>query len=731
MTINSIVSLAVEGMTCASCVGRVEKSLLKLKGVNSAQVNLVTEKATVSIKTGVVSVVELIRAIEKTGFDANLVTGDDTQFAEDEHKAMARDRYDLVLFSGSALLTAPFFVQMLSMLTGEQFTMSPILQLLLATPVQFIAGWHFYKPAWLALKAGSGNMELLVVLGTSTAYWLSVLMMLKPELTDDGHLYFEAGATVITLVILGKLLETRAKRGTTAAIRAFKELRPENARILRDGVEVEILSSMVISGDIVIVRPGERLPVDGEIMEGISQSDESLISGESLPIEKAVGDMVTGGAINGDGLLRIRATTVGASSALAQIISLIQNAQATKPPVQRLVDRIAAVFVPVVVFIAVLTFVGWTTFGDINMSSAIINAVAVLVIACPCALGLATPTAIMAGTGLAARHGILIKDAEALEMSHAINTVILDKTGTLTEGNPSVREVLALDGDSDNLTILAASAQQGSEHPLANAMLTSASHQAMIPLKAFKSLPGRGLQADLGNQTVIMGNRRLLMDEGISFDLLDGEATDFEENGATVMWVAEKTPKARLLGLIAVDDAVKSNAAAAVQSLKREGIDVIMLTGDNSLSAAKVAREVGIERVIAEVLPEDKVLEVETLKARGRKVAMVGDGVNDAPAMAAADVGIAMGTNSDVAMQTAGITLMRSDPNLIMASIKISSLTYNKIRQNLFWAFIYNIIGIPLAAAGLLSPVIAGTAMAISSISVVLNSLLLKRCKPN
>ena len=722
--------IAIDGMTCASCVGRVEKALLKLEGVKSAEVNLATGRATLSVETGIVGAPELIRAVEETGFGAKLITGDDAQFAADEQKAKARARHDLIVFSGAALLTAPFIVQMLSMLTGGQFSLSPIMQLLLATPVQFVAGWRFYKPAWGSLKAGSGNMDLLVVLGTSAAYWLSVVMMLKPELAGGGHLYFEAGAAVITLVLLGKLLETRAKRGTTAAIRALMELRPENVRVMRDGVEVEIPSTLVISGDLVIVRPGERLPVDGEIMDGASQCDESLITGESLPVEKAVDDLVTGGAINGDGLLRIRATTVGASSVLARIVSLIQSAQATKAPVQRLVDRIAVVFVPVVVFIAIMTFAGWAAFGDIDMASAIINAVTVLVIACPCALGLATPTAIMAGTGSAARFGILIKDAEALEMAHAVNTVVLDKTGTLTEGKPSVREVEALDGDSDSLTILAASAQQGSEHPLAHAVLEHASGQALTPLKAFKSFPGRGLQADLGDLTVLIGNRRLLTDEGVLFDALDAQAIDFEENGATVMCVAEKTPETRLLGLIAVGDAIKANAAAAVQSLKQQGIDAIMLTGDNARSAAKVARDVGIEQVIAEVLPEDKAREVETLRAGGRILAMVGDGVNDAPALAAADVGIAMGTGSDVAMHTAGITLMRGDPELIAASIKVSGATYRKIRQNLFWAFIFNIIGIPLAAAGLLSPVIAGAAMAMSSVTVVSNSLLLTRWKP-
>ena len=722
--------LSIEGMTCASCVGRVEKALLKLDGVAQASVNLATEKARVSVQAGVVGAADLIRAVEKTGFTATMVIGEEAQFAEDERRALARARHDLMVFSVSALLTAPFIVQMLSMLSGGEFSLSPMLQLLLATPIQFGTGLRFYKPAWGSVKAGSGNMDLLVVLGTSAAYWLSVAMIVAPELATDGHLYFEAGAAVITLVLLGKLLETRAKRGTTAAIRALMDLRPEAARVLRDGVEVEIPCSLVQSGDVVIVRPGERIAVDGEIIDGISTCDESLITGESLPVEKAPGDSVTGGAINGEGLLRVRATTVGAGSALARIIALIQSAQATKAPVQRLVDKIAAVFVPVVVVIAVLTFVGWMTFADVTMASAIINAVAVLVIACPCALGLATPTAIMAGTGSAARFGILIKDAEALEKAHRINTVVLDKTGTLTEGKPSLRAVVAVDADTDALIILAASAQQGSEHPLAHAVLARVGETPLKPLKAFKSHPGRGLEAELDDLTLLIGNRRLLTEQGVAFDTLEAQAVSFEEDGATVMWIAEKSPEIRLFGIIAVGDAIKSNAAAAVGRLKAAGIETVMLTGDNARSAAAVAAAVGVDRVIAEVLPEDKAKEVSTMQAAGRIVAMVGDGINDAPALAQADVGIAMGTGTDVAMHTAGITLMRGDPELIAAAIGVSGATYSKIRQNLFWAFIYNIIGIPLAAAGLLSPVIAGAAMALSSVSVVSNSLLLKRWKP-
>jgi P-type Cu+ transporter len=721
--------LSIDGMTCASCVGRVEKVLLKQHGVRSAVVNLATEKASVSVDSGTVGPADLIAAVEKTGFGAAMVSGEDAQFVADERRAHKRARHDLIVFSVSALLTAPFIVQMLSMLSGNELSLSPMLQLLLATPIQFGTGLRFYKPAWGSLKAGSGNMDLLVVLGTSAAYWLSVAMLVAPDLAGDGHLYFEAGAAVITLVLLGKLLETRAKRGTTAAIRALMDLRPEAARVLRDGVEVEIPSALVQSGDVVIIRPGERIAVDGEIIDGVSACDESLITGESLPVEKAPGDTVTGGAINGEGLLKVRATTVGAGSALARIIALIQSAQATKAPVQRLVDKIASVFVPVVVVIAALTFAGWMIFGAVDSATAIINAVTVLVIACPCALGLATPTAIMAGTGSAARFGILIKDAEALERAHRVDTVVLDKTGTLTEGRPSVRQVVAVDGDVEALITLAASAQQGSEHPLAHAVLERAGEMILKPLKAFKSHPGRGLEADLDDLTLLIGNRRLLDEQGFELGSLEDQCVSFEEDGATVMWVAEKVPEMRLLGLIAVGDAIKEGAAAAVERLKSVGIETVMLTGDNARSAAAVADAVGVDRVIAEVLPEDKAQEVTSLQAAGRTVAMVGDGINDAPALAAADVGIAMGTGTDVAMHTAGITLMRGDPQLIAASIRISGATYSKIRQNLFWAFIYNIIGIPLAAAGLLSPVIAGAAMALSSVSVVSNSLLLKRWK--
>lgn len=716
--------MAISGMTCASCVGRVERALANADGVETAQVNLATERATVSVTPGDVGVSDLIKIVEKTGFGATAVTDEETQFADEERRAAVMARKQLNVVVASAALTLPFFAAMASNAMGGNLVLSPMLQLALAIPIQFGTGLRFYKPAWAALKAGTGNMDLLVVMGTSAAFWLSIYLMLY---IPGAHLYFEAGAAVITLVLLGKLLESRAKRATTSAIRALMDLRPEMARVLRDGVEVEIAATLVKSGDLVVIRPGERLPVDGIVTDGISQIDESLITGESLPVEKAVGDTVTGGAINGEGLLKIKATTVGADSALARIIHLIQSAQATKAPVQKLVDRIAAVFVPVVVSIAALTFAYWMFIGGIDMAPSIINAVAVLVIACPCALGLATPTAIMAGTGSAARYGILIKDAEALEVAHRVDVVVLDKTGTLTEGRPTVTEMFATGGDETELLRLAASAQQGSEHPLAKAVLAEAGGIELTPPDSFVSHPGRGLKAELEGKNIVIGNRRMMSDQGVATETLEVKAAAYEETGNTVMWVAEG---AELLGLIAVGDRLKPSAADAVRHLKEQGIETVMLTGDNARTARGVAEAVGVDHVIAEVLPEDKAAEIERLKGLGKTVAMVGDGINDAPALALADVGIAMGTGTDVAMHTAGITLMRGEPDLIAASIRVSRATYRKIRQNLFWAFIYNIIGIPLAAAGLLSPVIAGAAMAMSSVSVVSNSLLLRRWKP-
>ncbi len=714
------IDLSISGMTCATCSGRVEKVLGKAPGVISAKVNLASEQARVTVGAGT-GAADIIAVVEKAGFGAKILEGQDAG-AEEEQELARQSRHDLIVFTVASLLTLPLVVQMVLETMDVIWEISPLVQLALATPVQFWAGARFYRSAWGALKAFSGNMDLLVALGTSAAYGLSLFN----TLAGSGDLYYEAGAAVISLILLGKWMESRAKRGTTAAIRALMKLRPETARVLRGGKEVEIPVSQVERDDVVVIRPGERVPVDGEIIEGESHMDESLITGESLPVSKEVGDMVTGGAINAEGLLRVRATTVGAESVLSRIIALVQGAQGSKAPVQRLVDHISAIFVPVVITISLITFTSWWLItGDIP--GAIINAVAVLVIACPCALGLATPTAIMVGTGAAARKGILIKDAQALETAHRINTVIFDKTGTLTEGRPKVVETIAADGDVPAMIALAASAQQGSEHPLARSVLGYAEETGvqLDKVEDFQSMIGRGLVATVSGHQLAIGNRRLMGEKDQDTAVFEDRATAFEEKGLTVMWVAEIGKG--ILGLIAVGDTVKPHAAIALAGLKKSGIETIMLTGDNARSARAVAETVGVDKVIADVVPAEKAGEVTRLKNEGRVVGMVGDGINDAPALAEADIGFAMGTGTDVAMHTAGITLMRGEPTLVADAIGVSRATYSKIWQNLFWAFIYNLIALPLAAMGFLSPVIAGAAMAMSSVSVVSNSLLLKR----
>jgi len=634
----------------------------------------------------------------------------------------------LMVLLVSAALTAPLVGQMFIQLAGGDFALPHLLQLALATPVQFWAGWSFYTAAWRALRAGTGNMDLLVALGTSAAYGLSAVLVLWPEAGAQGHLYFEASAIIITLVLLGRWLEARAKHGTTAAIRALMALRPELARVVRGGMEVEVPVFQVVRGDVVMVRPGERIPVDGRVLEGESTVDESLITGESLPVAKTVRDKVTGGSINGEGLLRVETVAVGGDSLLSRIIRLVETAQASKPPVQRLVDRVSAVFVPIVLGVAIVTFLAWWIAGS-SAEQAIIAAVAVLVIACPCALGLATPTAILVGTGEAARSGILIKDAEALERAHRISTVVFDKTGTLTEGRARVTDIVPLGGTERDLLRLAASAQQGSEHPLARAVLKRAEEEGLTPspVQEFRSLPGRGIDATVDGRTLRFGNRRLMREEAIDISPLEHAASRLEEQGRTVIWLTELAPRPGLLGLFGLADTVRPAARGAVERLRALGIETVMLTGDNARAASVVARELGVDRVMAEVLPEAKAAEVVRLRENGRVVAMVGDGINDAPALAAADVGIAMGSGTDVAMNTAGVTLMRSDPTLVADAIAVSKATYRKIWQNLFWAFIYNIVGLPVAALGLLTPVVAGAVMSMSSVSVVSNALLLKR----
>ncbi|HEX4024069.1 MAG TPA: heavy metal translocating P-type ATPase [Steroidobacteraceae bacterium] len=726
--------LPVEGMTCATCALRVEKALAAVPGVTRAEVNLATDRAAVEGVSGVLHPADLIAAVRRAGYDATLPSGDaGADRRAQAAAAAARHGREGLRLAAAIALSAPLLLPMLGVpLPGW-------LQLVLATPVQFILGARFYAGAWKALRARSGNMDLLVSLGTSAAYGFSLDRLLAANAAAPAapaHLYFDAAAVVITLVMLGKWLEARAKRSTTAAIQALTSLRPERARVERGSEQIDLPAAAVAVGDIVVVRPGERLPVDGIVIDGRSDVDESLLTGESLPVAKQAADRVIGGAINGSGLLRIRTTAVSAQSLLSQIVASVESAQAKKAPVQRLVDRVAAIFVPAVVLAALVAFLAWWLIIG-NLTLAVIAAVSVLVIACPCALGLATPTALMVGTGVAARAGILIRDAEALERAHRLDIVVLDKTGTLTEGRPAVTDIVA-DGGVDaqgELLRLAAAAQSGSEHPLARAVLTAAKASARTgseqpQLGEFRSHAGMGLSARVDGRRIVIGNRRLMRAHDVPTEAHEPQAAQLEAQGRTVMWVAALEPDVRWLGLIAVADPVKPTARSAVQQLHSIGIQTVLLTGDNERTAAAVAAELGIARVLAEVLPADKASEIRRLQAEGHRVAMVGDGVNDAPALAAADVGIAMGTGTDVAMQTAGITLMRGDPRLIGDAIAISRATYHKIRQGLFWAFIYNVLGMPAAALGLLSPVIAGAAMALSSVSVVGNALLLRRWRP-
>ena len=718
--------LALGGMTCASCAGRIERALRKVPGVRDVTVNLASERAHLEL-LGDVDGAMLVQAVEAAGYQARLL--DDAQPAEDlAEKRLRHERWSALLALALAL---PLVIPMIAEWLGLHWMLPAWVQFLLATPVQFVLGARFYVAAWKAVKAGAGNMDLLVALGTSAGYGLSLYQWWAAPAGVLPHLYFEASAVVIALVLLGKYLESRAKRQTSAAIRALEALRPERAVRVVDGREEDVAIAALRLGDQVLVKPGERFPVDGEVLEGQSHADEALISGESLPVPKRPGDTVTGGAINGEGRLLVRTTALGGETVLARIIRLVEDAQAAKAPIQKLVDKVSQVFVPVVLVIAVLTLAGWLLAGA-ELETALINAVAVLVIACPCALGLATPTAIMAGTGVAAQHGILIKDAEALEVAHGVTAVAFDKTGTLTSGTPRIARLSAVDGDESALLALAGALQRGSEHPLAKAVLDScAEHGIDVPaIQDSQALAGRGIAGSLDGRRLALGNRRLLEESGLEPDGLADSARAWEAEGRTLSWLIEQAPHPRVLGLFAFGDTLKPGADEAVARLNARGIRSHLITGDNRGSARVVAEALGIDDVHAEVLPADKAATVASLKQGGAVVAMVGDGINDAPALAAADVGIAMGGGTDVAMHAAGITLMRGDPRLVPAALEISRRTYGKIRQNLFWAFIYNLIGIPLAAFGLLSPVVAGAAMALSSVSVVSNALLLKTWKP-
>jgi Cu+-exporting ATPase len=729
------VALQVEGMTCASCVARVEKALMKVPGVSAAEVNLATEQAHVKVAARQVDLTALLAAIDKAGYAARPVIDPGTAegraaSASNQASSSKRGLPEWWPIAVGAALSAPLLLPMLASPFGVHWMLPGWLQLLLATPVQFWLGARFYRAGWKALRAGAGNMDLLVALGTTAGYGLSLYQLWMHGEHATHQLYFEASAVVITLVLLGKWLEARAKHQTTEAIRALNALRPERARVRRGGEDLDVSVSEVRVGDLVVIRPGERVPIDGEVIEGASQIDESLITGESLPVAKHVGQSVTGGSVNAEGLLIVRTTAVGAESTLARIVRLVESAQAKKAPIQRLVDRVSAVFVPVVIGIAAITVLGWgLTTGDWEV--AILNAVAVLVIACPCALGLATPTAIMAGTGVAARRGILIKDAEALEVAHGLKVVAFDKTGTLTEGKPELVAFEAVNGNHAALLAAGAAIQANSEHPLARAVMQAAKRERIDVAHAgeVRAVPGRGMAAVVGGRDLRLGSSRFMQELEVDLSALHERAETLQSQGRTVSWLAELGEQPSLIGLLAFGDAPKASAADAVRRLHRLGVRTVMLTGDNRGSAGIVGQLLGIDEIRAEVLPEDKARIVDSLREGGQRVAMVGDGINDAPALAAADVGIAMSTGTDVAMHAASITLMRGNPALVADAIDISRRTYAKIRQNLFWAFVYNVIGIPLAAFGMLSPVVAGAAMAFSSVSVVTNALMLRRWK--
>ncbi len=725
------IDIGIGGMTCASCVARVEKALKKIPGVESATVNLATESARIIVQSEDVTDARLRRAIRDAGYEPLT-----PEAAEISDQASAWTGFAPVALG--LLLSAPLVVPMLGDLWGQHWMLPAWLQFALATPVQFILGARFYKAGWHALKALTGNMDLLVSLGTTAGWLLSVWLWLNAHEGHAPHLYFEGSAVVITLVLLGKWLEARAKRQTTEAIRALHALRPDKAHWISDEGEIDVPVAEILVGDLVVVRPGERFPLDGELIEGQTQVDESMLTGEPLPVSKNMGASLTGGSINGDGRVLMRVTAVGHETVLSRIIRLVEDAQAAKAPIQRLVDKVAEIFVPVVLVVALLTLAVWMLMGA-SFETALIHAVAVLVIACPCALGLATPVAIMAGTGVAAKHGILIKDALALEMAHRVQTVAFDKTGTLTVGQPRLIQHLAAPGH-DAMTALtwAASVQSGSEHPLARAVLKAAQAQGVTTStpQDLSAVPGRGVQAQVDGRQLLLGSLRWLQQEGMDSALWAEDVKALQSQGATLSALAERgLDGVQGVLLMAFGDEPKAGALEALAALRERGLKLVMISGDNQAAAEAMARRLGLRpedgEVLADVLPGDKAAQVQKLREGGRNVAMVGDGGNDAPALAAADVGMAMGNGTDVAMHAAGITLMRGDVALVGAALDISARTVAKIRQNLFWAFAYNVAGIPLAAMGYLNPVIAGGAMALSSVSVMSNALLLKRWKPD
>ncbi|WP_144476836.1 heavy metal translocating P-type ATPase [Bacillus thuringiensis] len=725
----------VSGMTCAACANRVEKRLNKLDGVNKATVNFALESATVDFNPDEVNVNEMKSAITKLGY--KLEVKPDDQDASTDHRLQEIERQKKK-FIISFILSFPLLWAMVSHFSFTSFIylpdmlMNPWVQLALATPVQFIIGGQFYVGAYKALRNKSANMDVLVALGTSAAYFYSVYLSIQ-SIGSSEHmtdLYFETSAVLITLIILGKLFEAKAKGRSSEAIKKLMGLQAKTATVVRDGTEIKILIEEVVAGDIVYVKPGEKIPVDGEIVEGKSAIDESMLTGESIPVDKSIGDVVIGSTINKNGFLKVKATKVGRDTALAQIIKVVEEAQGSKAPIQRVADQISGIFVPVVVVIAIITFAVWMIFvtpGDFG--GALEKMIAVLVIACPCALGLATPTSIMAGSGRSAEYGILFKGGEHLEATHRLDTVILDKTGTVTNGKPVLTDIIVADGfHEEEILRLVGAAEKNSEHPLAEAIVEGIKEKKIdIPSsETFEAIPGFGIESVVEGKQLLIGTRRLMKKFNIDIEEVSKSMEELEREGKTAMLIAIDKEYA---GIVAVADTVKDTSKAAIARLKKMGLDVVMITGDNTQTAQAIAKQVGIDHVIAEVLPEGKAEEVKKLQANGKKVAMVGDGINDAPALATANIGMAIGTGTDVAMEAADITLIRGDLNSIADAIFMSKMTIRNIKQNLFWALAYNALGIPIAALGFLAPWVAGAAMAFSSVSVVLNALRLQRVK--
>jgi len=723
----------ITGMTCAACATRIEKGINKMNGISNANVNLALEKAMIEFNPAEVSIKDIITKVEKLGYGAHQ-NQDEIEQVDHREKHIKDQQRKFII---SAVLSLPLLWTMVahfsftSFLYVPDFLMNPWIQLILATPVQFIIGKQFYVGAYKALRNGSANMDVLVVMGTSAAYFYSVYQAIVTAGTHHGpHLYFETSAVLITLILLGKLFEAKAKGRSSKAIKKLMGLQAKTAIVVRDGFEKEVPLEEVVIGDIVLVKPGEKIPVDGEVVDGTTAVDESMLTGESLPVDKNVGDVLYGSTINKNGAIKMSATKVGRDTALAQIIKVVEDAQGSKAPIQRLADQISGVFVPIVVGIAIITFLVWFIWvqpGEFTPALEVL--IAVLVIACPCALGLATPTSIMAGSGRAAEFGILFKGGEHLEQTQGIDTVVVDKTGTVTHGKPVLTDVLLAEGqDEANFLGLIGAAEKQSEHPLAEAIVQGILDKGIElgNIQFFEAIPGYGVQATVSGQGVIIGTRKLMQQYGIDVHSVLPAMEVLEKNGKTAMLVGINGQYA---GLVAVADTIKGTSKEAVQRLKQMGITVIMMTGDNERTAQAIGKEVGVDAVIAEILPEGKADEVKKLQNQGKKVAMVGDGINDAPALATADIGMAIGTGTDVAMEAADITLIRGDLNSIADAILMSRKTMRNIKQNLFWAFAYNTIGIPIAAVGLLAPWVAGAAMAFSSVSVVLNALRLQRVK--